>query len=681
VTETEQRPRYYEGQYLGAADLTAAVDYARSQLSRALLAAHRWGIALGLDLVEVPGPNNTLDVFVNPGYAWDGFGRPLLAGTPYKLPVSLFSQYDAVGGANPVAVPVWLAYDETLTSPPAHGFQSCDSTSAYARVLESFRVEVGPRAAISSQRDPVEIGAQTMDAAQALIAFDSTAATVVDLDVPQQSLPVDSTAEWLVPLGYVLYQPGSPGSFVTRDAATTTLSQNSRRYCGAVAGSIEANGGHVTVHDRTKDYSTDVTDDLLWVEGTLRADDDVRIYGHHALAFIGTYNESPRLPYEVTRTDDPGSGSSSLRLVIGNASAGDNKLTVGPMPSAGTYTEQLVITDDGRVGIRVSDPHAPLHLPSDGVQVGDSGVVTENFYAQANKDGGTSGLRIYDGDARLGGTHVATFTSDGKLGIGTTSPTAPVHVASIDGIRQGSLYLHGDESHSSLSFNSHHGPGNSGWVFDDPGKPTVTLEMDDYFGWPRFEVYASPQNNNQTFARRLSLNGHTGNLVIGTSGGGYLGVGVDPPTAPVDVYGDVQATGEIRAGDLRATGSVFTGQYVSSGITSAYIAAAARVPVQVIGGMVEYTGAQLSGFGFSCAKDASAAAGFYWIYFDVPFSTVPAVVATPIFGQWQTKENVNLRLGILVDQVTLTSARIVTSDSTHTINPYAFSFIAIGGRA
>ena len=176
MTETESRPRFFEDQYLGAADLTAVVDYSRSQLSRVVLGAHRWGIALGLDLVEVAGPNSSVDVFVEPGYAFDGFGRPLLVSVPTKLAAAQFAAFDAgfVSGGTPpppVVVEVWLAYDETMTSPPRPGFQTCDSTLAYARVLESFRIEVGPRAALSSRRDPIDIAGRSVDAGQALISF------------------------------------------------------------------------------------------------------------------------------------------------------------------------------------------------------------------------------------------------------------------------------------------------------------------------------------------------------------------------------------------------------------------------------------------------------------------------------------------------------------------------------
>ena len=157
MTDVEQRPRFYEGQYLEAADLTAAVDYSRTQLSRALLAAHRWGIALGLDLTEVDGPNSVTDVYLEPGYAWDGFGRPILVPEPAKLPVALFSPFDAgyVAGnppGPPVLVDVWLAYDETMTQGPRPGFETCDATDAFARVQESFRLEAGPRVALATRR-------------------------------------------------------------------------------------------------------------------------------------------------------------------------------------------------------------------------------------------------------------------------------------------------------------------------------------------------------------------------------------------------------------------------------------------------------------------------------------------------------------------------------------------------
>jgi hypothetical protein len=83
ITEIK-RPNYYEGQYLGAQDLVAAQEYQRQQDQRHRLAAHTWGIAVGLELEERPqsGSSDAVDVYLRPGYAVDGFGRAIVVLTP-----------------------------------------------------------------------------------------------------------------------------------------------------------------------------------------------------------------------------------------------------------------------------------------------------------------------------------------------------------------------------------------------------------------------------------------------------------------------------------------------------------------------------------------------------------------------------------------------------------------------
>jgi len=670
MTESAARPRFYEGQYLDADDLTAAVDYGRTQLARAMLATHRWGIALGLDLGEVAGPNNTTDVFIQPGYAIDGFGRPLLVGEPVKLTGSMFAAFDAayVQGdppPPPVLVDVWLAYDEALSDPPRAGFQTCDDSQSFARVQESYRIEVGPRAALNTQRDPVTIAGITTDAAQALTAFDAAAPAVVDADVPQQALPVNATARWLVPLGVVAWQPGAPGSFAKRDAAALTRHTRSRTYVGTIARSIEAEDGHVTVHDRSRPYSADQSGELLWVEGQLRTDDDIHVYSG-SVGLIASHGEDPVLPIELARTDDPGAGQTELNLVIGDKSAGDNRLVVGPRTAPATYTEVLVVTDDGKVGVDVSDPKAPLHVSADGIEIGDSATPTDNFYVQSNTDGGR-GLRIYNKDPGTG-THVATFTGDGQVGIGTTTPTAPLHVDPALGIRQGSLYLSGDHRWSSLTFNAHHDAANGTWVFPDTGTPAVTAEMDAFDGHPRFEVYATAAGNNQSWISRLKVAGHTGDVLIGQSGGN-LGVGIAAPAARVHVAGDVAVTGDVHLASLLAVG--------------------AQQSVRTVWGVVDSGGGIRGGTGFAVLRVDT---GRYRITYTTPFNGVPTLVASRVFGDPSADAagNVDPTQTAVVDQTTATQAVVATADGPSAagngsfvpaqLTDGAFTFIAIGPR-
>ena len=81
-----QRPKFFEEQYLGAADLTAVVDYGRTQQARHALGAHTWGIAIGLTLKETPQAGGAVTVHLLPGYGWDGYGRPIVVLSPYQIP-------------------------------------------------------------------------------------------------------------------------------------------------------------------------------------------------------------------------------------------------------------------------------------------------------------------------------------------------------------------------------------------------------------------------------------------------------------------------------------------------------------------------------------------------------------------------------------------------------------------
>src|SRR5690348_3949422 len=117
ATNQISRPRFYEGQYLGAADLTTAIEYSRLEDARHLLGGHTWGIAAGLELKEQPSPvAGQVDVFLQPGYAWDGFGRPIVVLSPFKIASERFVSFPfnaATPNGYPVAV--WLRYEESET--------------------------------------------------------------------------------------------------------------------------------------------------------------------------------------------------------------------------------------------------------------------------------------------------------------------------------------------------------------------------------------------------------------------------------------------------------------------------------------------------------------------------------------------------------------------------------------
>src|SRR6187399_461911 len=87
------RPRFFEGQYLSAEDLAAIVAYLRGADARHALAGHTHGIVVGLDLVErnAAGAANRREVVLQPGFAWDGFGRTIVVAQPTRLPETLLA--------------------------------------------------------------------------------------------------------------------------------------------------------------------------------------------------------------------------------------------------------------------------------------------------------------------------------------------------------------------------------------------------------------------------------------------------------------------------------------------------------------------------------------------------------------------------------------------------------------
>lgn len=306
------RPRFFEGQYLGAEDLSAAVDYSRIQMACHALGAHTWGIAIGLQLKETHLPGGRVDVHILPGYAWDGFGRPIVMLAPHKIQEALFSDITFQAGVDDTGegkkgrrIPIWLRYNEAATQNVRPGFEVCDKDNQHSRVRESFLVEIGAKPH-ANQHDLISLAGQSVDAEKALKQFDPVAPLVFDESIPHQLFPeARERARWLIPIGYVRWLPeqNQPGHFVPRDdsdrpAGSLDPLKDSdkirafRRYIGVVAEAIEAADGAIRLRDRAKDpvsskfqaplAATDPTkppdNELVWVEGHLRVEGHIKLH-------------------------------------------------------------------------------------------------------------------------------------------------------------------------------------------------------------------------------------------------------------------------------------------------------------------------------------------------------------------------------------------------------------------
>jgi len=677
--DQDERPTFFQEQYLGPEDLNAAVDYGRIQLARHSLGAHTWGIAIGLQLIEKPSPagNNAVDVFLEPGYAWDGFGREIVVLAPYKIPAALFQNivYDGAiddptksGDTKPGRpVKIWLSYTEQANQPPVAGFASCNGTGQTSRVQETFTLQVGELVNASDQRDPVSIGGKTVDAQQALITFDPTADAIYDASIPQQALPEDNAqALWLIPVGYVRWLPPQTatqtGAFQQRTGPDLTRSNAARQYIGVVAETLEAAAKHVQVKQRGAPFSTISSEDLLWVEGPMRVEGNASLY-KGCLLFVEANGQDNGVPLLLQRATgiDPLTNATitSLQIEIGSSSAGNNMLSVGPVNAgSGKLTPVFNVLDSQKAGVGTTTPRNALGVRGlnnteellsfedasgatkwhvnqkangiPGLNFAETGVADFRLFLQP---GGNIGIGTQTPSGRLTLTGIIqpaqgniTFfsqTSDieydggndqlfliratgsastafigGKIGVGTTTPSNTLHVSDPNGIRQGRLFFSGDAGWQSLTYNAYHDAPGSAWVFPDPTRPAVTIEMDDAGGRGRFEVWSTTTAAKTGWLQRLRIDGETGNVGINTGltgisgkltivsdvatqgaasfftaasdfeydggsdrifvfrglanaktvfAGGNFGINVANPGVALDVSGDVNLTGDITA--------------------------------------------------------------------------------------------------------------------------------------
>jgi len=192
-----------------------------------------------------------------------------------------------------------------------------------------------------------------------------------------------------------------------------------------------------------------------------------------------------------------------------------------------------VALDNGVVrapGAGVGDRHGIL-LGAEGLRLrtaatGPAGVTDTVAGQLAARPGGGVTLRIddptglevsADRTAFRGADDAERLSLDagrGRIGVAAPQPSHPLHVGAVTGIRQNSLYFSGGPGWSSLSYNAHHDEANGAWVFPDPTRPAVTVEMDDAGGTPRFEVFSTSTAAPTTWVRRLAINGNTGAVQI-----------------------------------------------------------------------------------------------------------------------------------------------------------------------
>ena len=158
MTDLIQRPRFFEGQVLAAADLADGLEYARGRAARHDRLVHDWGIVDGLVLSgtslsgssvssssvfssSVSSSGGLVSVTLSPGLAIDGTGREIVVPAEVALEESLFVRSGVAVADLDALYPVLLAGADSpaLPRPITH---RCTVAQA-SRTVESYRLTFG----------------------------------------------------------------------------------------------------------------------------------------------------------------------------------------------------------------------------------------------------------------------------------------------------------------------------------------------------------------------------------------------------------------------------------------------------------------------------------------------------------------------------------------------------------
>jgi hypothetical protein len=459
-----ERPRFFEGQYLGADDLEAFLTYAREHDARHLLGAHTWGVVSGIELASGTSPGGDIEYFLTPGIAIDGYGRLIVVTAPYRLTSDLFAPHPS-GRVN-----VWIRHEEAPFSGMRAGFQVCDCSDSFARVQESFVVETGPRTNVTLRESGVVVGDETFTDAREALGFSLPKQPIAcDASVAAQSFPAeDAQTLWLIAVCQVPWNQAS-GEFVAATETDQKMSRIFRRQAGVVTDHIYPAGGVIRLRPRWSARQVGVTTDqicstnaikeadlvtcggdltfreMIWLEGNSRFKGDARLYGTR-LEFqesAGTDYLANGVPLAIRRRPDRNEHEGfDLQVLLGQRQGtdGPTRLTIGQAVVQGTdpcaldfdFTPGVYIQEDAKVGIGTTD--SLLALPLTIRATGANGDLV-GFEAadgsidwQINFGPNTNGLNFTETDPEE--THLFLETG-GNVGIGTLDPEAKLDIRSV----------------------------------------------------------------------------------------------------------------------------------------------------------------------------------------------------------------------------------------------------------
>jgi len=321
--------------------------------------------------------------------------------------------------------------------------------------------------------------------------------------------------------GKIVYDNGDNLTFTTTNPSDNTTTEKLR---------IQGNG-NVGIGETGPSYPTEikVSDTTAYSQSTTNSTQhQLRINNAGLNGVAG-----------ILLTAEPSSGSAGhagIRVVSPSSGKADMTFSVR---DAGTYDEKLRILNNGNVGIGTTSPDGKLDVRGT-IFVNGDGTGGRLFASSGNlslSDGnGRQILRIDDPGASNSHSHI--FDSNGRLGIGTTSPAQKLDVNGA-GIIRGNTQVLGTIT---TSINGNQSTqGGAGLVMTHSTNTNLRANhfvVDDFpSGGGTYFIQATESGVSNE--RHICMQGYGGKVKIGNQG--------TAPDEKLDVEGNIK----IRGGDLK----------------------------------------------------------------------------------------------------------------------------------
>ena len=144
--------------------------------------------------------------------------------------------------------------------------------------------------------------------------------------------------------------------------------------------------------------------------------------------------------------------SSGENIIVG--ASNDIYFTTGATSLSSTGTTKLIVKDSGNIGIGTTSPNNKLTVSgaSDGINiVGTNSFVRWNSGNMMIRDEGSYAMGFHTYDGSTGQVERMRITSAGNIGVGTSSPAAPLHVVGNTYVQSGTFYTNEITSFSGSS--------------------------------------------------------------------------------------------------------------------------------------------------------------------------------------------------------------------------------------